>query len=636
MPYNTNNPTGTSGSADPRDLYDNAANFDLMSTSQTLTVVPDRLGQPRTTLHGYEVKANAVIDSMGMYRLADQTFGGGTTITSNKQLLLWATEDGGTGFHYYWTAEIPPGGKVVLPISTPDSTGGEGPGGWLAWDDLEQRLATGSALIGGELSKDISASLNKADIRLYAGVGIGLAAMIQLALNTVGAAYIPYGVWEHDGGTVAVADGQHIIFGGCIINKTFEGDSDFIQAYGKKQWSAKGAAVYFGTRGANPAVADENFIKVDGGRAYQCEGLIAYQCRGKGFVFRDGPSAGGVRGERGQINNCAAYECDTNLETGASSSAEYLVFTNFNSAGGRVGIKDQAGNTVFSGGNCTDNTETNFWLVGNYSNHAHGSVTAMNINHGGTYNIRVDNVTQGHTFSNCHIFGNSFGSSSGSIFLNNSKNILIEGGMIDCWIYNFEGADSGLNYIKNVIMPGGYGNVVRRDQDGLQPKELVVLGCHGEGAYESGVSINDPSEFYFLGIRNAGVTQSVVSGSLATVTYPNVQANGDRRRAYDSSTGLLEITIDQYGQYRIIITQHFQCASGADPANTYIELRINGTNKRLGTATLNGGIILTCQINTDVYLSGGDVLEVKCVVTGVSPVIGVSSYASTFSVERIG
>lgn len=155
MPYNTNNPTGTNGSTDPRDLYDNAANFDLMSTSQTLTVVPDRLGQPRTTLHGYEVKANAAIDALGMYRLADQTFGGGTTITSNKQLLLWAVEDGGTGWHYYWTAEIASGGKIVPPGSTPASTGGEGPGGWLAWDDFAQRLA---AIDSTELIAGIKAS----------------------------------------------------------------------------------------------------------------------------------------------------------------------------------------------------------------------------------------------------------------------------------------------------------------------------------------------------------------------------------------------------------------------------------------------------------------------------------------------
>jgi hypothetical protein len=159
MRYNTNNPLGTYGSSDPRDLYDNAGNLDLGMNSLALSFI-DRLGTQRRTYKGFETNAQAIIDAMGMYRLADQTFGTGTTITSNKQLLLWSIEDGGTGFYYFWSAQIPPGGKVVPEDSSPISSGGEGPGGWLAWDDLEQRLATGIATIGESTAASVGALAN--------------------------------------------------------------------------------------------------------------------------------------------------------------------------------------------------------------------------------------------------------------------------------------------------------------------------------------------------------------------------------------------------------------------------------------------------------------------------------------------
>src|SRR5690554_1096524 len=42
------------GSADPRDLYDNAENLDELVNSQDKAEHPDRLGVPRKTWHGME------------------------------------------------------------------------------------------------------------------------------------------------------------------------------------------------------------------------------------------------------------------------------------------------------------------------------------------------------------------------------------------------------------------------------------------------------------------------------------------------------------------------------------------------------------------------------------------------------
>ena len=57
--YNTGNPVGSPA---PQDLYDNAENFDVLSTSTTLESHPDRLGVPRKTLHGMQVEFDAALD----------------------------------------------------------------------------------------------------------------------------------------------------------------------------------------------------------------------------------------------------------------------------------------------------------------------------------------------------------------------------------------------------------------------------------------------------------------------------------------------------------------------------------------------------------------------------------------------
>lgn len=59
--YNTGNPIG---STEVKDLYDNAQNFDTLSTTTTLETVPDRLGVPRMSLHGFEEEAKRRFESI--------------------------------------------------------------------------------------------------------------------------------------------------------------------------------------------------------------------------------------------------------------------------------------------------------------------------------------------------------------------------------------------------------------------------------------------------------------------------------------------------------------------------------------------------------------------------------------------
>lgn len=78
--------------------------------------------------------------------LAGYTFATGVTITSENQGLL----DTASGEYYRWTGTLPLGGKVVPAGATPASSGGIGPGKW---------LAAGQAALRSDLASTTGASL---------------------------------------------------------------------------------------------------------------------------------------------------------------------------------------------------------------------------------------------------------------------------------------------------------------------------------------------------------------------------------------------------------------------------------------------------------------------------------------------
>ncbi|CAI3796068.1 GDSL-type esterase/lipase family protein [Rheinheimera sp. MM224] len=156
MRYNTKNPLGTDGSSDPRDLYDNAGNLDLLSNSKTLISVPDRLGLSRTTLHGYDLKFKNALEALGLYPVPG-SFESGGVITNINQVLQRTTPPEG---FFSWGGEIPPGGKVVPAGSTVAGTGGEGVTAWTNRNDATFRAAL--ALLGSNV---LIAGLPAADIR---------------------------------------------------------------------------------------------------------------------------------------------------------------------------------------------------------------------------------------------------------------------------------------------------------------------------------------------------------------------------------------------------------------------------------------------------------------------------------------
>lgn len=138
--YNTGNPIG---STDPRDLYDNAQNFDFALNSLTEAIWLDRFGVGRRTWYGLEVMVADAAASYGIITLSGVSFTTGAIVNLNEALMNTANNT-----YYKWTGSFPAGGKVVPPSSTPESTGGIGPGKWLSVGDTVLRSDLASTEVG--------------------------------------------------------------------------------------------------------------------------------------------------------------------------------------------------------------------------------------------------------------------------------------------------------------------------------------------------------------------------------------------------------------------------------------------------------------------------------------------------------
>lgn len=138
--YNTGNPIE---STDVRDMSDNAKNFDDFANSKS-NEFTDRFGVERKTIHGMNSQFDSHILNMGFTRVG--TFAAGATLTNPRQTLLWAIADGGDGQEYGWSGSFIPSGKVVPPLSTPNTTGGISVGAWISRFDPELRIAVREAM----------------------------------------------------------------------------------------------------------------------------------------------------------------------------------------------------------------------------------------------------------------------------------------------------------------------------------------------------------------------------------------------------------------------------------------------------------------------------------------------------------
>lgn len=130
-------------SESPRDLKFNAGKIDEFVTSMGWTYT-DRFGVQHYTIEGMRWLAQQAIAAFGYITL--DSFEDGNTLTLPNQVLRLEAN----GEYYRWDGAFP---KTVPADSTPDTTGGIGPGKWLSVGDaaLRQQLASDSDSLGDAL-----------------------------------------------------------------------------------------------------------------------------------------------------------------------------------------------------------------------------------------------------------------------------------------------------------------------------------------------------------------------------------------------------------------------------------------------------------------------------------------------------
>lgn len=120
--YGTGNPVLPDGSIDVRDGIDNLQSFDIFMNADEDTY---------NQRDGEVVKTRAgAVRAVGIQRVGDFTTG--CTVTERNQGVLYETD----GTVYVWLGALP---KVVPPASSPATTGGVGPTGWLDIGDASLR-----------------------------------------------------------------------------------------------------------------------------------------------------------------------------------------------------------------------------------------------------------------------------------------------------------------------------------------------------------------------------------------------------------------------------------------------------------------------------------------------------------------
>lgn len=181
--YNTRNPLG---STDPRDLFDNAQNYDIAINSITQAIWLDRFGVTRRSWYGLELMVTEAAAKFGLVTLTGVSFVTGATVNLNEALLNPADN-----CYYQWTGTFPLGGKEVPPNSTPQSTGGQGPGKWLNVLDtaLRSQLNTnsGAGMIRAEDGRTVQEWLIANDSAEYRAKNIAKLGWVDYQIHNRGA-----------------------------------------------------------------------------------------------------------------------------------------------------------------------------------------------------------------------------------------------------------------------------------------------------------------------------------------------------------------------------------------------------------------------------------------------------------------
>lgn len=343
-----------------------------------------------------------------------------------------------------------------------------------------------------------------------------------------------------------------------------------------------------------------------------------FSIRGYGIHMVPGASSRG-RADGGVVTNPRFHACVWGWKDEPGSGAEYCTVTNAHATGcSQTGIETAAGNIIWQGGHAVDNIRDGLRLRGG-SNNCHGMVIGMNCNHNGQFNLHAKDVNNGESLIGCHFYAN--GPGVGVVWLENSKGIVIEKGHLDCWVYNDSGGLSGLNYLREMYCPGGYGPVnVLSVVAGRE--QLIVRGNYGPGALNLGLSINAAGDLWALAERPAGTTAALTSGVAATLICPTESSVlNDWRGVYNTATGEWTIPAGEDGWYEIKGQQVFG-GTTMDTTASFLDLQVDTGSGYAGrdvfflSTVFGAGTNAAINHQSTTYLNAGNKVRLRMTLTG--------------------
>lgn len=432
------------------------------------------------------------------------------------------------------------------------------------------------------------------------------AALNYDAIKVPKATYLTIAKVDIRAGQVWQMDNPLFVQDGVNFTTVFEADDI-------ADWAILGRVKCKGSLVTSGDAGDENGLVVKGCSRYRVVGFTTETMRSHGIHVMAGASAPAPRGDQGQYTDCAANQGRVGIEIDAASSAEFNVFSNFNAAGNLDGAIVGAGNPLFMGGNVVDNTRGVTLVAG--SNHAHGGFIGTQINHNGEYNLKTVSVTNGHTFSGCHFYGN--GGATAPIWFENSKGISINGGIVDCAI-RCDGT-TGQNAITSNYIPSATPAL-----SGTNPEFLRILDNWDDGG---AWNINDGASEYSL-VARGGSTQAVPA---ATTLIFN-SAEKDKRTLYNLGTG--DYTVPTAGVYAIKTMLTVSGTGFLAAGASYVEIQKNGAAMGFVPMTPVSDTVLVGSAATDLLLAQGDIIKLVSQIAGGSPVLAMTSSRLTIELDQ--
>jgi hypothetical protein len=546
--YGTGNPVLPDGSIDVRDGIDNLQSLDIFMNADEGAYNQRDGGIVKT-------RAGAVRD-VGIRRIGDFTTG--CTVTDRNQGVLYETD----GTVYVWLGALP---KVVPPLSSPATTGGISPAGdWLDIGDASVRpiiedykdLISSSAGYQ-EVGDNIIARLSTLKAKF------GVAAWAQAA---------NYNIFHIDVDDVKstpylVPPGQTIVFS---ANVTHTASSKCFDLTGSTGCYITGNGDVLGgtTRPSTQDASHFGFYVQDCLR-YRIDGNITVKYFGAVGFYADGSSE--VSGDV-SFSSVSGVRCEENYVGWQLMNGFQQEYTTFS---GCWGIRSTLANMILETGNI-------YWHGGGLShgygdglrlqhpalggNPHHGVFSGCEFNHNAGHNLLADKIAYGMDFADCAWF--SGGSSvAGDIYINSSRGVNIDGGILGCDVRVIEDANlphTGWNAIRNMhCFPPGFAPEPR----------VITGGSFSRNKLSIKNNFTNTGMWSFNDVGGAGVYANYrpaanIQMTSAAQTLKFTSKMIDDRASYDTATGFF--TAPFRGVARVRVDLHLLTNSNVQTAGHHL------------------------------------------------------------------